>query len=456
MALTATGVGSGLDINTIVGVLVDAEKVPKEAIFNKTEDTIDAKVSAIGSLKSALSTFQDALDKLKDGDSLNQRSVSTGDSNYFTASADKNAQTGSYNIIVEQLAQRHKVAGAFAADASSPVGEGSLDFTVNGNSFSVDVAAGDSLTAIADSINNADDNVGVTATVVTTDGGSRLVISSDTEGPASNVSVTPSDTAGTGLNDMFGAGNLSEVQAAKQSIVYIDGQKLQSETNEIKDAIAGVTLNLSDADLNKTSVLKIELDEDAVKDNVQGFVDAYNSLIGTIESLSSYDADKKKAAALQGDSMIRSIESQMRSMISTRVDDGSGSVALYDIGIEADRYGKLSVNSTKLDKAISEDMGSIETLFATESTGLATRLDTLVEGYVKFGGLIDSRNNAYTNDKQRLEDQREAFSLKMEQLQARLFKQFNAMDLVVGKLNQQSSGIVSGLNSLPGVVRQQN
>lgn len=456
MALTATGIGSGLDINTIVGVLVDAEKVPKEAIFNKTEDTIDAKVSAIGSLKSALSKFQDALDKLKDGDSLNQRNVSTRDSNYFTASADKNAQTGSYNIIVEQLAQRHKVAGAFTVDASSPVGEGSLDFTVNGNSFSVDVGAGDSLTAIADSINNAEDNVGVTATVVTTDGGSRLVISSDTEGPASNVNVTASDTSGTGLNDMFGAGNLSEVQSAKESIVYIDGQKLQSETNEIKNAIAGVTLNLSDADLNKTSVLKIELDEEAVKENVQGFVDAYNNLMGTIDSLSSYDADKKKASALQGDSMIRSIESQMRNMISTRVDDGSGSVALYDIGIEADRYGKLSVNSTKLDKAISEDMGSIENLFATESTGLANKLDTLVEGYVKSGGLIDSRNNAYTNDKQRLEDQREAFSLKMEQLQARLFKQFNAMDLVVGQLNQQASGIVNGLNSLPGVVKKQN
>ncbi|MCZ4336764.1 flagellar filament capping protein FliD [Shewanella colwelliana] len=455
MALTATGIGSGLDINTIVGVLVDAEKVPKEAIFNKTEDTIDAKVSAIGSLKSALSTFQDALDKLKDGDALNQRSVSTGDSNYFTASADKNAQTGSYNISVEQLAQRHKVAGAFTADVSAPVGEGSLGFTVNGETFSVGVEPGDSLSAIADKINNADDNVGVTATIVTTDGGSRLVISSDTEGPASNVSVTASDTVGTGLNDMFGVGNLSEVQAAKESIIYIDGQKLQSETNEIKNAISGVTLNLTDADLNKTSVLKIELDEEAVKENVQGFVDAYNSLVGTIESISSYDSEKKKASALQGDSMIRSIESQLRNMISTRVDDGGGSVALYDIGIEADRYGKLSVNSTKLDKAISEDMGSIENLFATDTTGLATRLDTLVEGYVKSGGLIDSRNNAYTNDKQRLEDQREAFSLKMEQLQARLFKQFNAMDLVVGKLNQQASGIVNGLNSLPGVIKQQ-
>ncbi|WP_281213331.1 flagellar filament capping protein FliD [Shewanella insulae] len=455
MALTATGIGSGLDINTIVGVLVDAEKVPKEAIFNKTEDTIDAKVSAMGSLKSALSSFQDALEKLKDGSSLNQRLVSTGDSSFFTATADKNAQTGSYNIVVEQLAQRHKVAGAFTADASAAVGEGSLGFTVNGQSFSVDVAAGDSLSAIADKINSADDNAGVTATIVTTDGGSRLVVSSDTEGPDNNISVTATDTTGTGLSDMFGAGNLSEVQAAKESIVYIDGQKLQSQTNEIKNAIAGVTLNLTDADLNKTSVLKIELDEEAVKENVQGFVDAYNSLMSTIDKVSSYDAEKEKASALQGDSMIRSIESQMRNMISSRVDLGGGqSVALYDIGIEADRYGKLSVNSSKLDTAISEDMSSIEGLFATDTTGLATRLDTLVNGYVKSGGLIDSRNNAYTADKKRLDDQREAFSLKMEQLEARLFKQFNAMDLVVGKLNQQSAGIVNGLNSLPGVISQ--
>ncbi|GIU46194.1 flagellar filament capping protein FliD [Shewanella algidipiscicola] len=454
MALTATGIGSGLDINTIVGVLVDAEKVPKEAIFDKKEDALEAQVSAIGTLKSALSKFQDALEKLKDGNSLNQRQVSTGESNYFTASADKNAQSGSYNIVVEQLAQRHKVAGGYTADPKAAVGEGSLDFTVNGNSFSVDVAAGDSLDAIAASINNADDNVGVTATIVTTDGGSRLVISSDTEGSDSNVTVAANDTSGTGLNDMFGTGNLTEVQAAKEAIVYIDGQKLQSQTNEISNAISGVTLNLTDADLNKTSVLKIELDEEAVKENVQGFVDAYNGLIDTIEKLSSYDAKEKKAAAMQGDSMIRSIESQMRNMISTRVDTGGGdSIALYDIGIEADRYGKLSVNSTKLDKVINEDMGSIENLFATKDTGLATRLDTLVEGYVKTSGLLNTRNNTLTEDQQRLEDQREAFNMKMEQLQARLFKQFNAMDLVVGNLTSQGNGVISALNSLPGVVK---
>jgi len=453
MALTATGIGSGLEVSKIVGVLVDAEKLPREARFDKTEKTIDAKVSAIGTLKSSLSTFQDALEKLQDGGNLNQRTVSTGESTYLSATADKTSQSGSYNVKVEQLAQQHKVAGINVADPSVPVGEGNLDLSVNGNNFSVTVGATDSLENIAKNINSATDNVGVTATIITSDAGSRLVLSSNTEGTDSQIGVVANDTVGTGLNDMFGGANLTELQVAKNSIVHVDGQKLTSQTNEVKGAITGVTLNLTDADLNETTLVKIELDKDAVKENVQGFVEAYNSLISTIDKLSAYDVDKKEAAALQGDSMVRSIESQLRNMISSRVDG----VGLYDIGVEADRYGKLSVESDKLDTAIAENMSGIEGLFSTKDTGLANRLDTVVDSYVKpTTGMIDSRNNAYTSDKLRLDDQREAFTLKMEQLNARLMKQFNAMDLIVGNLKQQSSGITNGLNALPGVVRSQS
>ncbi|GIU50852.1 flagellar hook-associated protein 2 [Shewanella sairae] len=452
MALTATGIGSGLDINTIVKVLVDAEKVPKEAIFDKTEATIEAKVSAIGTLKSQLSTFQDALEKLSDPESLNIRKVSTGDSSYFTASADKNAQSGSYQVQVEQLAQQHKVAGGNVADASAAVGQGKLDLSVNGKAFSVDVEAGDSLEAIAKKVNESADNSGVTATIIKSDGGSRLVFSSDETGTDNQVSVTATDTVGSGLNDMFGAGKLETLQEAKNAIVHIDGQKVTAQSNEIENAITGVTLSLTDADVGKTSTLKVEQDNEAVKENVKGFVDAYNTLVESISSLSKYDSEKEESAALQGDSMIRSIESQMRNMISSRVDVDGETIALYDIGIETDRYGKMSINDEKLDKVIAEDMGSLEGLFTTPDTGIATSLDNLVEGYVKSGGLIDSRDNALTNDQKRLDEQRESFSLKMEMLQARLFKQFNAMDLVVGQLNQQSAGLVDRLNSLPGVV----
>ncbi|WP_153913917.1 flagellar filament capping protein FliD [Shewanella sp. TC10] len=454
MALTATGIGSGLDINTIVGVLVDAEKLPKEALFDKSEASIDAKVSAIGSLKSKLSTFQDALEKLSDPDALNIRKVSTGESIYFGATADKTAQTGSYQIQVEQLASSHKVAGTNVADPSLGVGTGSLDLSVNGEAFSVDIEATDSLEDIAKKINGATDNSGVTATIIKSDAGSRLVFSSDEPGTDNEVTITATDSTGSGLNDMFGAGNLTTLQSAENAILYIDGQKVTSQSNEVTDAIAGVTLSLTSADVSQTSTLKIEQDDELVKENVQAFVDAYNTLVTSISDMSKYDTEKEEAAALQGDSMIRSIESQMRSMISNRVDVDGQTVALYDIGIETDRYGKMSIDSEKLDTAISENMDLVEGLFATPDTGIANRLDTMVEGYVKTGGLIDSRNNSLTSEKSRLDDQREAFSLKMELLEARLFKQFNAMDLVVASLNQQSSGLVERLNSLPGSVAQ--
>lgn len=455
MALTATGMGSGLDITNIVKVLVDAEKTPKEAMFNKTEDTIKAKVSAMGTLKSALSAFQDAVKKLQTGDALNQRKISVSNSTFLTATADKTAQAGSYGIKVEQLAVNHKIAGTNVANRASGVGEGSLDFDINGKNFSVDIAATDSLDAIAKKVNKASDNVGVTATVVTSDAGSRLVFSSNKTGEDNQINITATDTSGSGLSDMFDASNITTLQDAKNAVIYIDNQKVTSQTNEVKNAISGVTLQLTEADLSKTTTVKIEQDTDAVKTNIKAFVDSYNSLINSVNKLSSYDIDKKTASALQGDSMIRSIESQLRSISSERIPtENGGTIALYDIGIKTDRNGNLSIDDTKLSKVVSEDMSSIEALFATSEKGLANRFYDVSNTYVKSRGLIADRQTSYTNQQSRLADQREAFTLKMEQLTARLTKQFNAMDLVVGQLNQQSSGLVDRINSLPGAVKK--
>jgi flagellar hook-associated protein 2 len=453
MALTATGIGSGLDISNIVKVLVDAEKVPKEALFNRTEDALKAKVSAIGTLKSEISKFQDALKKLQSGDTLSQRKISTGDSKFLTATSTSSAQSGSYSIQVERLAKAHKVGGAFTTDSAQTVGEGSLGFTVNGKSFSVGVAATDSLTKIAANINAASDNSGVNATVITSDSGSRIVFSSKKEGTDNQIALTATDNTGTGLNDMFGGANLTTLQAAQTSLVHIDGQAVTSQTNEVKNAIEGVTINLTSADLSATTTLSISQDDAAVKENIKGFVDSYNSLLTSIDKLSSYDAKTKVSGALQGDSMIRSLESQLRKMVSERVTVNGSETALYEIGLKTDRMGKLSIDSTKLDSSIKANMNDIQDLFTTKDTGLANRFGDLANTYVKTGGIIDSGTKSYAATQTRLTADREAFSLKMSQLQARLSKQFNAMDLVVGSLNQQSAGLADRLNSLPGVVR---
>lgn len=453
MALTATGIGSGLDISNIVSVLVNAEKVPKEAIFDKSEASIKAKVSAVGTLKSQLSTFQDALVKLQDGDALNQRKVNTGDSAYFSVSTTKSAQAGSYNIQVEQLAKSHKLGSGFTSDKTQSIGQGSLDLSVGGNIFTVDIAATDSLEIIASKVNVAADNTGVSASIVTSDAGSRIVFSSNITGTDSQVSITATDSSGTALNDMFGSANVTTLQTAENSIMYIDGQKVTSQTNSVEGAISGVSIDLTKADFNEASTLTISNDNDAVKETVVAFVDAYNNLMSSLDKLSSYDATTKKAGALQGDSIIRSLESQLRNIVSQRVDVAGTETALYSIGISTDRFGKLNVDDAKLTSIISSNMDLVEGLFSTKTTGLANEFDDLADNYVKSGGLIDSRNTTYTKATSRLDDQREAFTLKMEQLESRLSKQFNAMDLIVASLNQQSSGLYDRLNSLPGVVR---
>ncbi len=453
MALTATGIGSGLDISNIVSVLVNAEKQPKEALFTQKETQLNAKVSAMGTLKSGLSNFQDAIKKLQSGELLNSRIVSTGDSAFFTAKADQYAQPGNYSVKVEQLALSHKVAGANVADPSLAVGQGSIDLSVNGTSFSVAIDPADNLSAIASKINNASDNSGVTATLIKSDAGSRLVFTANDSGTDNQVSVSAVDSSGTGLSDMFNGSNLETLQSAANSIIYVDGQKLTSQSNAIDGAITGVSLSLTKADVGATSTLSIKQDTDSVKKNIEGFVDAYNTLISSIDKLSSYDVDKDKASALQGDSIIRSLESQLRKTVSERVSVDGVESALYELGISTDNKGKLKIDDTRLTNAVNNNMSLVEGVFSTSDTGLAYKFDELAKSYTKSGGVIDNRNNSYTEETKRLTDQREVFSLKMEQLQSRLLKQFNAMDLIVAQLNQQSSGLADRLNSLPGVVR---
>lgn len=231
----------------------------------------------------------------------------------------------------------------------------------------------------------------------------------------------------------------------------IDNQQVTSQSNRVSGAITGVTLDLTQAGSNQTGMLKISRDTETVKNNLTEFVDAYNKLMTSVETLSGYKPDSDRP--LQGDAMVRSLASQVRNMVSDRVDQaGGGSIGLFDIGISVDRFGTMTVNNSTLDTALADNMTGVEQLFSTPVTGLGNRLDALAEEYVKTGGVLDSRDSILSGEQRRLDDQKLVFSRKMEQLEARLLKQFNAMDLVVASLNQQSTGLAERLNSLPGVL----
>lgn len=453
MGLTSVGIGSGMDIGGIVTALVNAESAGKIAKFDVNEGKLNAQISGIGALKSAMSEFNDKLKTLAKEETFGSQKVVTSTKDYLSATVDKTAVSGSYQVKVEQLAQSQKIGSAIAADTTSPIGEGALSIKVgSGAAFNIDVSATDSLTDIMNKINKSDDNTDVTATIVNGELGPQLVLGSKKTGEDNLISVTATDSgAGTGLSDTF---TMSEVTPAKNAIVYVDGVKVVSDSNTLDKAITGVSLTLTAADVDKTTTMTVSKDTAKTKTAIEGFVESYNSLMTTIQNLTKYDADTKQAGILQGDALPRSIQSQLRTMVSSEFDTSDGKQVLANLGIKTTREGLLEIDSTKLTESLKNDKGTISELFTSENTGLSAKMSGLVDTYIKSGGIIDGRDNSLDEQLARIADSREQLSTRMAAYSDRLYKQFNAMDLVVANLNSQSSMLLSRLDSLPGVVRQ--
>ncbi|MGX9461073.1 flagellar filament capping protein FliD [Shewanella sp. A14] len=452
MGLTSVGLGSGLDINGIVSALVSAQRTPKVAQFDSKEGAINSEISALGFLKSSLSEFKDSLTFLSDTDSFDSQSASVSKNTYVTASVTNTAVTGSYSLAVEQLAGSQKIGSLAVSDVTAPLDEGSLNFAVDGDSFDIEVTAEDTMQTLVAKINSADDNVGVTATIVNSDDGAQLVLTSKETGTANNITVSATDTgAGTVLADTFA---MTELQAAKDSIIYIDGLKLTSSSNTVEDAIEGVTLNLRDADVDKLTTLTVKQNTSAIATGIKSFVEAFNSMSETIASLTSYNAETEEAGALQGDSLPRGIQSQLRNVMSSAFATSDGQLSLASIGITTTRSGTLEIVDDILTEALESNVAGIKEMFTTEDTGVTAKLDGYLDSYVGTGSIIDSRDTSLDGSLSRLTDQREAFALKMAAFEARLYTQYNYMDLIVGQLSTQRSDLQSRLDSLPGLVSQ--
>ncbi|WP_133407559.1 flagellar filament capping protein FliD [Parashewanella tropica] len=451
--LTSTGLGSGLNINALVDAMVNAQNAPKQAQFNRDQAVINAEISAVGSLKSGLSKFLDKLKPLAKPDAFQGTSIKTSNEDFIEAKADKGTVPGRYTVSVEQLARSQKQGTQTVSDVEAAVGEGSLKFTVDGDSFTVDVSAEDDLKDVVNKINESEDNKekGVTATIINSDAGAKLVITSKKTGLANNVTVEATDAAGSSsLSNTF---NMNEVQAAKDSVIVVDGLRKTSASNTVEDAIDGITIDLKEADAAKTTTITVSQDKDATKKSLKEFVKAFNDMSKTMKGLSHYDADKKTAGALQGDAMMRSMNSQIRNTLSSSFSAGSSQVQLAEFGITTKRDGTLEIDDDILDKAIDNDLPKLTEFFTKEDTGFVAKMTDKIEVYSKTGGILDNRDESLDGKLDRLQDQKDAFGRKMSSLESRLRKQFNAMDSIVGQLNAQQNFLAQRLASLPGAAR---
>lgn len=399
MGISLNGVSSGLDVDSIVTALVKSESGQKTQL-TKQKTSLDNKISAFGKLKSSLSAFQTAINSLATTAKFDVQKATVSDNSVFTATANGKASNTDYAVKVNQLAKNHKISSAGFAGTDTAIGTGKLTiqlgtyapavvgppasgntFTNNPDKAAVDItinASNNTLSGIRDAINAA--NAGVTASIVNDGTTNRLVLSSKETGAVNSIKMTVTDDDGvstdtSGLSQLAydptaaaGAGkNMEQRQTAQNALLNVDGIDISKPSNTITDAVQGITLNLLKTSADTVS-MSISSDTEAIKSNIQKFVEAYNSLNTTITDLTKYNEASKTGSILLGDSTTRAIANQIKNTIIKSVGTNGTLNTLSQIGVAFQRDGTLALDSTKLDAAIKTKPAEIAALFSVTAT----------------------------------------------------------------------------------------
>ena len=448
---------SGLDINGLVSQLVAAEGAPISQRITRHEVQVTTKLSALGTFKGAMSAFKSALEPLKTVEAFQSRKATSGNTDYFTVSAAADAVAGHYDVEVVSLAQAHQLASkAFAGGSTSEVGYGTLTISVGAESFAVDIDAENATLAdVRDAINAATDNKGVKATILNGAEGARLVLTSSATGSAKAIEVATSGGDG-GLSDLVydaeGTKTLTQVQGALNAQIKIATFAIESSTNVFTDAIDGVTITVKkQSQPSETFSLDVALDNTTVQSRIGKFVSEYNSMQAQFARLGKYDAATNTAGPLLGDALLRGVESEMRRGITNPVASVVGEHStLASIGIKTTVSGALEIDNDKLAEALADDPEGVAKLFGSED-GIAARLFTQLVQRLASNGDVETRTKRLNDDIKSIAKDKEAYLLRIEQLEARYRKQFSALDSLLSQMQSTSSYLAQQLGNLPKI-----
>ena len=418
MAISAPGIGSNLDINGIVSQLMALERRPLQSLDRK-EAAFQAQLSAFGTLKGALATFQSAAAGLNDAGKFQAYKATIGDGAVATVGAAKTAAPGSYALEVTQLAQAQKLVAVGQTSTSAAIGAGTLTFefgTIAGGTFdsvtgkytgasftpdgagakTVTIgASSNTLAGIRDAINAA--KIGVTASIVNDGSGTpyRLALTVNSSGAAKSVKISAAGDAALGTllaHDPAATQSLSETVSATNAALKIDGVAITKTSNTVSDAIEGVTLNLTKTNAGSPTTVSVVRDSGAIKGAVEALVKAYNEINTTIKSLSAYDAATRQGAVLQGDITLLSLQSSIRSVLGNALTATGGAYNnLSQIGVTFQKDGTLALDATKFQTALDNAPNDIAALFA--AIGKST--DAAI-GYVSATGATKAGTYAVT------------------------------------------------------------
>ncbi|MDJ0911160.1 MAG: flagellar filament capping protein FliD [Woeseiaceae bacterium] len=458
VGIVSSGIGSGLDIAGIVQGLVAAEGQPVELRIAQKEARAQSKLSAFGSLKSALSDLRDKLSAMKTLDGFIARTAASSNEDIFSAKATGTAYPATYDIEVVQLALAQRLTSGAFTGSDAAVGTGTL--TVGNGTEQMNVvidSENNTLAGIRDAINSASNNPGVSATIVNADSGSYLILTSDRTGAANTITVTQSGGDG-GLAALEydpgqGLNSLTESVAAQDAQIRIDGFDVVSSTNSFSGAIDGVDIDVFAESGGVTDPLTVSNDETAARNLVRDFVDSYNALITNFDSLTAFDAETNLGGPLLGDATVRGVRDQIRRELSVAVTDADALFGnLSDIGIETQLDGSLKVNDEQLTEVLEQDFARFGEIFSA-SDGFAVRLFDLTDNFLKSDGILDARTQGLETEIEGLNEDRVSLNERLASLETRLLRQFNALDSLLAQLNSTSNFLTQQLANLPGADR---
>ncbi len=472
--ISVPGLGSGLDVSSIVSQLVAVEGDTKTLLLANQQADIKDEITAFGSLKSMLSTFQSSATTLSLPSTFEASLATSSDTSIFTASTTGSVAPGSFEIEVRDMAEAHKLLSAGFTDADTVIGEGTLTISVGGSSFDVSIDSSNStVSGVRDAINDATDNTGISATLITVDDGTgndtltKLVLRSENTGTDNAITITVNDTDDSIHTDASGLSalyydtgdatspeQLTEIVAATDAEVYIDGQKVLSDSNTVVDAIQGVTINVVAEDTGTNYTLTIGDDKVRVSAAIELFVSNYNSFISLTNNYTAYDVDTGDAGIFLGDATLRNLRNQVRSEISNSVDDIGGSYTmLLDIGITTNIDGSLSIDSSELADALNTNFDDVGSLFSS-TNGIAVQLESVLTEYTKADGIIDGKTEGLNTTIEGIADEFEDLNLKLANLEERLLAQFTALDILLTRLNTTSNFLSEQFDILGNIFKQ--
>lgn len=480
--ITATGVGSGIDVNSLVSDLVAARREPQEERLDRTEAELQARLSGYGSIQGAISELQSALNGLQAGTAAGANRVEVGDPSVLSARAGSGI-TGSHHIRFDAQATAHRLVSPPTADplgsADAVLGTGTLTFRFGtttgdggyrftpdetGEAHTVTIRDG-SLRGIAEAINGA--NIGVEASVIFDGTSYRLALASAETGAARSMQVVAADDGaaeGPGLSLLaFHDEEQRMVQtraASDVSGLEIDGIPVSSASNTLSGFLAGIEIELGRPG---ETTLDLTRDDDAFVEAIQTFAERYNALVKVLNDLSSYDPETGEAGDLNGDSLLRNVQSQVRQVMGQLLGEGAGSFRhLSEIGLShgsptGPLDGTLVLDEDRLRAAIGQDPAGVAALFAApggedgEPPGYAVGLNQVLSGLLGRDGPFRSMSESINDRLEGLGNERLRLDERMAAYEAMTRAKFNAMDALVAQLQSTGNFLTQQLEALPPI-----